>query len=144
MDNLDQYQTKTDLDQQPLVSEFSHRRRIATAALVLIAALLLGYAFYTVLLSGTTNSKDEVPVNKLPRDEAVMIEGSNYSTAEKQAIVEARAAATTEQQLVYDQETDTYSTVEVPRENLSAAEKLSIIQQRQSVDETETIEPGSQ
>lgn len=106
-------------------------RRTITATLVLIAALLLGYILYDIILShpvANQTMEEVAPEDEGPSEE----DWSGYSVTEKEEIIAAQDAQETEAQVVYDPETDTYSTEEVPKENLSAEQKLFIIEQRSS------------
>ena len=50
MNSQDQYNEKGQINQSSDETEFSTRRRVSTAILVLVAALLLGYVIYSYVL----------------------------------------------------------------------------------------------
>ena len=80
---------------QFVASTASTSRRAVTAVLVLVAALLLGYVLYDVLLSHPTET--QVVEQSAPVNESSVEEGSvEYSEAEKTAILEAMSEAEVE------------------------------------------------
>jgi hypothetical protein len=88
-----------------VASAFSTSRRVVTAVLVLVAALLLGYVLYDILLSHPTETQvDEQPaaVNESPV--VVDEESTEYSDAEKTAILEAMNEAGGEASVVEAEE----------------------------------------
>jgi len=64
-------------------AEFSTSRRTLTAILVLVAALLLGYVLYDVLLNNSYSDQE------LPETEVLIEPEAELSVAEKQVILEA-------------------------------------------------------
>ena len=83
MDNQDQVPQENNLDHTSTPVEFSTTRRVVTALLVLLAALLLGYVFYDVFSHNSQVSQlpDTVTDQKIQEIE--------YTEEEKQVILES-------------------------------------------------------
>jgi|AntRauTorckE6833_2_1112554.scaffolds.fasta_scaffold10594_3 cytochrome c-type biogenesis protein CcmH/NrfG len=77
MDNQDQHSEEILGNQSPDPAEFSTRRRIFTAVLVLVAALLLGYVMYTYTIEVSPQPVDNqaaMPVEQeVDREELAII-----------------------------------------------------------------------
>jgi len=85
MDNQDQVPQENNLDHTSALVEFSTIRRVVTALLVLVAALLLGYVLYDVFSHNSQVPEPQLPDTVTDQE----IQEIEYIEEEKQVILES-------------------------------------------------------
>ena len=108
--------------------------------MILVIVLLIGgiayvlYSWYSGFAAG--ESLPLVPVEQFaPMGAEVEVD---YTPEQRQDVINQRASTDSQQSIAYDLESDSFITTEVPNQELTAQEKLEIIDNRSEAGESTT------